>query len=60
MVLRRFYITLNISNSLNLHASKPMLFQCEKNFENLTLQEILHVGIHDDQSFNGSCTGTYM
>lgn len=32
-----------------------------KNFcENLTLQEILHVGIHDDQSFNGSCTGTYV
>lgn len=24
--------------------------------ENLTLQEILH----DDQSFNGSCTGTYV
>lgn len=23
--------------------------------ENLTLQEIVHVGIHDDQSFNGSC-----
>lgn len=28
--------------------------------ENLTLQEILHVGIHDNQSFNGSHTGTYV
>lgn len=28
--------------------------------ENLTLQEIVHVGIHDDQSFNGSCTGTHV
>lgn len=29
--------------------------------ENLTLQEIVHVGIPDDnQSFNGSCTGTHV